>query len=463
MKRTKIVATIGPKSASREIIEELSRAGVDIFRLNFSHGNHESHAVEIDTIRSANVPGAIMLDTKGPEIRTGEIRDKLYLKVGDSFILTTEKGVYEDTGKISVNYGGFINDVDVGDVIVLDSGAMQARAVKKSGIDVFFEVIDGEAPITTKRHINLFGKSVSLPTVTEQDWRDIDFGLEKNLDMIALSFVRTSDDIRKVKEYCRSKGHRDIHIIAKIENFESTQNLENIVKESDGIMVARGDLACEVQFSKVPTIQKKIMALCRIHKKPVIVATQMLLSMVENIRPTRAEVSDVANAVFEQADAVMTSDETAKGNYPVNTIKIMARIATDTEEEIFENKKKNGSLLLNCCCCRDFSDEGIIRMLANYTNKVDAIVVISNKTEHLNSVAGARINLPIFSFTSSENLKNNQHLVWNTTPILADIADDWSKNLETAMKIMKKNYKKYKEVAIVFEMGKNLTVQLRNV
>ncbi|MDR2777229.1 MAG: pyruvate kinase [Rickettsiales bacterium] len=463
MKKTKIVATIGPKSDSMELLEELSKIGVDIFRLNFSHGDHESHTVEIDKIKSLKLPGAIMLDTKGPEIRVGEIRDKLLLKVGDSFIITTEKGVYEDTGKVSVNYEGFVDDIDVGDVIVLDSGVLQARAIKKNKKDVFFEVIEGEAPVTTKRHINLFGRPVSLPTVTEQDWRDIEFGLEKGIDMIALSFVRSSEDVRRVKEYCRSKGREDIHVLAKIENFESTQNLESIVKESDGIMVARGDLACEVQFSKVPAIQKRIVSLCRIHRKPVIIATQMLLSMVNNIRPTRAEVSDVANAVFEQADAVMTSDETAKGNYPVNTIKVMAKIATDTEEEIYDSKKKSSYMTSMCCHRGDCSEDGIIRILANYTDKIDAILVISNRAEHLNSVAAARVNLPIFSFTASENLKNNQHLVWNTTPILASISDDWSKNLEIALKIFKKSYRKYKDVAIVFEMGKNLTVQMRSV
>ena len=177
IKKTKIVATIGPKSESEEVLAKLSEVGVNIFRLNFSHGNYEEHGAKIDRIRKLKLPGAVMLDTKGPEIRTGEVRDKLPLKVGDKFVMTTEKGVYEDTGKISVNYKDFLKDVDVGDIIVFDSGVMLAKATKKSKTEAEFEVVEGQTNITTKRHINLMGKPVSLPTVTEQDWKDIDFGI----------------------------------------------------------------------------------------------------------------------------------------------------------------------------------------------------------------------------------------------------------------------------------------------
>ncbi|MDR2077609.1 MAG: pyruvate kinase [Rickettsiales bacterium] len=461
MKKTKIVATIGPKSDSREMLVKLSRAGVNVFRLNFSHGSQETHAVEIDTIKSLNLPVAIMLDTKGPEIRTGVVRDKVPLTIGDKFVITVDEGVYEETGKISVNYRNFVNDVDIGDVIVLDSGAMRARAIDRGGNDITFEVTDGHANITTRRHINLFGKPVSLPAVTDQDWSDIDFGLAMNIDMIALSFVRSGRDVRKVKDYCIAKGHRDVHIISKIENFESTQNIDEIILESDGIMIARGDLACEIQFSKVPAIQKKIITLCSIYKKPVIVATQMVLSMVDSIQPTRAEVSDVANAVFERADAVMTSDETAKGNYPLNTIEVMAKIASDTEEEIYRDSTGESIPLQKYCLGRHFSENDIIGLLPGYAKNADAIVVIGNKPEYLNSVASARINLPILSFTNSEKLRNNQNLVWNTTPILADVSDNWIKNIGVVLELMRKNYSQYKNVVIIFEIDNNLTVQIR--
>ena len=258
MKKTKIVATIGPKSESKKVLSELSKAGVNIFRLNFSHGTHEEHGKKIDAIRELGLSCGIMLDTKGPEIRTGEVRDKLFVKINDTFTMTINKGIYEDTGKISVNYKEFLKDVDVGDIISFDSGVMFAKAIKKTKTDIEFKVVNGQTNITTKRHINLFGKPVSLPTVTEQDWKDIDFGIKKKVDMIALSFVRSAKDVNEVRKYCIAKGHKNVHIISKIENFEATQNIEEIIDASDGIMVARGDLGVEVPLEKLPIIQKNM-------------------------------------------------------------------------------------------------------------------------------------------------------------------------------------------------------------
>jgi len=334
-KKTKIVSTLGPASSTKEIIESLYKEGVNIFRLNFSHGTHESHGKMIDLVRSLNLRNAgIMLDTKGPEIRIGEIRDKIHIKIGDDFIMTTDIGVYEDTGKISVNYKEFTKDVDVGDIIVIDSGIIQAKAIEKQGEDIKFKVINGEDDLTTKKHINLYGKKVSLPSVTEQDWKDIDFGIEKKVDFIALSFVSNGDIPKQVREYCQKKGV-NIQIISKIENYESTTHLENIVRESDGIMFARGDLSCEINFGTVPILQKQVCAYCSYYNKPVIIATQMCLSMLTNIQPTRAEVSDIGNSIFDGADAIMTSEETTKSIHPVLVIKTMARVATETEDNIY--------------------------------------------------------------------------------------------------------------------------------
>lgn len=456
MKKTKIVATIGPKSESPEVLAKLSKAGVNVFRLNFSHGSHEEHGKKIDAIRSLKLPGAVLLDTKGPEIRTGEVKDKLFVKTGDKFTMTIEKGIYEDTGKISVNYKDFLKDVEVNDVICFDSGVMFAKALNKTNTDIEFEVVSGQTNITTKRHINLFGKPVSLPTVTEQDWKDIDFGIEKKVDMIALSFVRSAKDVKEVRDYCIVKGHKNVHIISKIENFEATQNLEEIVKESDGIMVARGDLACEIPFSKVPSTQKKIVALCALYKKPVIIATQMLLSMTDNIQPTRAEVSDVANAVFEHVDAVMTSDETTKGVDPVNVIEVMAKIAKDTEEEIYTCDCDD-----ECeCGCQD--KDGMFSILPDYTTNTDAIVVLSDKVEYTNSVSSARYDLPILSFTTNETIANNLHLVWNTTPFLLK-ENNLENNIKEIEEIIKKDYKDIKQYVFVFELNNSLTIQIKNI
>ena len=334
-KKTKIVSTLGPASSTKEIIQSLYKEGVNIFRLNFSHGTHESHGKMIDLVRSLNLRNAgIMLDTKGPEIRIGEIRDKIHIKIGDDFIMTTDIGVYEDTGKISVNYKAFSKDVDVGDIIVIDSGIIQAKAIEKHGEDIKFKVINGEDDLTTKKHINLYGKKVSLPSVTEQDWKDIDFGIEKKVDFIALSFVSNGDVPKEVRDYCRKKG-ANIQIISKIENYESTTHLENIVRESDGVMFARGDLSCEINFGTVPILQKQVCAYCSYYNKPIIIATQMCLSMVTNIQPTRAEVSDIGNAIFDGADAIMTSEETTKSIHPTLVIRTMARVATETEDNIY--------------------------------------------------------------------------------------------------------------------------------
>ena len=463
MKKTKIVATISPKSGSKEMIKKLSKAGVNVFRLNFSHGIYEEHGKQIDIIRETDIDCAIMLDTKGPEIRTGEVRDKVFLKVGDKFTMTINGGIYEDTGKISVNYKDFIKDVNVGDVIVFDSGVMHAKAIKKTSTDIDFIVTEGQTNITTKRHINLFGKPVSLPTITEQDWKDIEFGISKDVDMIALSFVKSGKDAKSVKDYCTSKGHSNIQIISKIENFESTQNLEDIIIESDGIMVARGDLACEIPFSKVPAVQKKIIALCSYYKKPVIIATQMLLSMVENIQPTRAEVSDVANAVFEHVDAIMTSDETTKGNDPVNVINVMSKIAIDTEKEIYCNDTNdNYDNEFDSIVCYPSRNE-LIPAFSEYVDDADAIVVISDNPTYVNSVASMRTNLPIISFSSDKTLVNNQNLVWNTESKFIKISDDWVKNLELVSEKLEKDYKKFKNLVIIFEIDGNLTIQVRNI
>ena len=439
MKRTKIVATIGPKSESPEILKKLSEVGVNVYRLNFSHGDYQEHGARIDNIRKMNLPGGILLDTKGPEIRTGEVRGELPLKPGDKLVFTIDKGVYEDTGKVSVNYPEFIKDVKVGTIIVIDSGVIKAQVKEIKGNDVICEIVSGTGKITTKRHINLMGEHVSLPTVTENDWKDIDFGIEKKVDFIALSFVRTAKDIEEVRNYCVKKGHVP-HIIAKIENNEAVENLEEIVEASDGIMVARGDLACEIPFSRVPQIQKDIMDLCDIYAKPVIVATQMLLSMVDNITPTRAEVSDVANAVYEGTDAVMTSDETTKGTDPVNVIETMAEIVSVNEEDSIAETSE------------DTTDDDTIKYelaksairFIDYVEGVDAIVVLTKSGKMAQQLSNERPEYPISAFTDNDLACNTMSLLWDVFPskIVFD-TNDYEKTVQNAVNIIKSN-KDYK-------------------
>jgi pyruvate kinase len=497
--RTKIVATLGPSSSSKEIIKSLYDSGVNIFRLNFSHGTHESHGKLIDTIHSLNLNCGIMLDTKGPEIRVGEVRDKLSVKIGDKFTMTIKKGVYEDTKKLSVNYEGFINDVDIGDIIVIDSGVIKAKCIGKNEFDLDFEVINGQCDITTKRHINLYGKKVSLPTVTEQDWKDIDFGIEKKVDFIALSFVRSGKDIIEVKDHCLKKG-LNISIISKVENFESTENLEEIIKESDGLMVARGDLSCEISFGKVPSIQKKMVTLCSYYNKPVIIATQLVLSMVDNIQPTRAEVSDIGNAIFEGADAIMTSDETTKGIHPVLVIQTMAKIAKESEDSLYnlcgrpeckscfgilyqgkirrkgfesivrpKPEKAHGSdnLKVYRCGHKNLYSENIITLLPKITRGIQAIGVVSNGKDFLvENCSASRIDIPIIGFSNNIMERNQWNLCWNVTPVYNMNINDRIDNNRLIVDYYMKEYgfKKYLFVGDFYQGEQRFTsVQVRNV
>ena len=445
MKKTKIVATIGLASCSKNVLKELSNAGVDIYRLNFSHGDYEWHEKVIDTIRDLKLSGGILLDTKGPEIRVGEIKNFIEVKPNDKIIFTTDKGVYEDIGRISVNYEKFKDDVKVGTIIIIDSGLIKVKVTKIVNNDVYCDVIAGSGKITTKRHINLMGEHVSLPTITEKDWNDIDFGIRKKVDFIALSFVRSAKDVEDVREFCRKKEHIP-SIISKIENKEAVDNLTEIVCASDGIMVARGDMACEIGFAMVPQVQKDIMKLCHQYSKPVIVATQMLMSMVDNISPTRAEVSDVANAVFEGTSAVMTSDETTKGIDPVNVISVMADIV-----------KVNENINQSKCCHKIFENldlyQGLIKSIIktiNCISGIDAIVVISKSIKLASYISNERPFCPIYAFTDNDLYINNMSLLYGVYPTKIVFDKDCSTNINNAFDIIKYNDKSCKKVLLCY-------------
>ncbi len=442
MKRTKIVSTIGPKSQDPEILKQLSQAGVNVYRMNFSHGDHEEHGAKMDNIRRLGLPGAIMLDTKGPEVRTGEVKNPFEVNVGDKFTLTIDKGVYEDTGKISVSYPEFINDVEEGNILLFDS-VMKAKITKIQGHDIFCEVIKGKGKIDSRRHINLMGRHVSLPTLTEADWNDIDFGLEKKVDFIALSFCRSAKDIEELREYCKKKGHVP-GIISKIENAEAVDNLEEIVQASDAVMVARGDLSDEFPFAKVPQVQRAIIELCREYAKPVIVATQMLGSMQNNIKPTRAEVSDVANAVYQRTSATMTSEETARSIDPVNTVETMAEIIESAEEEFIADPSMFSKEDIDS---DDFIKEQLVisSMLAlNTTIGIDSIVVLTKSGRMADIISNERPEYPIFAITDNELVRNKLSLSWGVVPMMIKFNDnDYEATIEEALNAVK-SFEDYK-------------------
>ena len=429
MRKTKIIATIGPVSESYEQLEILAQAGVNVFRLNFSHGTHEWHENVIKRIKRLNKEHfgkcAILLDTKGPEIRSGDLRVPVELETGDKLTLSTRAGDYAKTGKVGVSYDAFVNDVEVGEKILVDSGVMCWKVLSKDETDVMCEVVDG-GTLTSRRHLNIPGKDVSLEAITEKDWSDIDFGIAMGVDFIALSFVRHADEIYELKDYLR-KQHHKAAIIAKIESFEATNNLEEIIQAADGVMVARGDLGAEIEMAEVPGWQLKIVEMSAHYKKPVIVATHMLESMIEHPVPTRAEVTDISAAVWQSADAVMLSGETANGEYPVRSVETMRDIVKVAErsastEEIRDLPLLNEREAFALTACS----------MPLGLPEIEAIVVITRSGQTAHFVSSFRPGVPIFAFTNETKTRRQMQLVWGVSSYLIDFSADPEKTIQRA-------------------------------
>ncbi|MDD6571503.1 MAG: pyruvate kinase [Thermoflexaceae bacterium] len=341
MKRTKIICTMGPNTNDRELLKQLAINGMDIARFNFSHGDHEEQKGRVELVKSVReelgLPIAMLLDTKGPEIRTGSLVDdkKVTLIEGETYTLTTRQIVGDN--KIGhITYAGLPADVHEGSVILIDDGLIELRVESVTETDIACRIING-GELGTKKGVNVPNVSIKLPGITEKDKEDILFGIEQGYDFIAASFVRNADCIREIKEILR-EHNADIKVIAKIENAEGIANIDEIIDVADGIMVARGDMGVEIPAEEVPHVQKMIISKCNDKFKPVITATQMLDSMMRNPRPTRAEVTDVANAIYDGTDAVMLSGESAMGKYPVEAVKMMAHIAESTEQHLDHEK-----------------------------------------------------------------------------------------------------------------------------
>ena len=338
MKKTKIICTMGPRTMDKIILKELIAGGMNVARFNFSHGSYEEHAERIALVRQVSeqlgIPVALMLDTKGPEIRTGLLKDgkKVSLEQGKEFTLYTEEREGDETG-CSITYQQLVYDVRKGDTILIDDGLIGLE-VQRVSADKIECIIKNGGELGERKGVNVPNVKIHLPGVTQKDREDILFGIEQGVDYIAASFVRNSDCIMDIREILEDNHGRDIGIIAKIENAEGVENIDEILDAADGIMVARGDLGVEIPADQVPHIQKKIIHKCNRKCKPVVTATQMLDSMMRNPRPTRAEVTDVANAVYDGTDAVMLSGETAQGKYPLEALQMMVHIVETTEEHL---------------------------------------------------------------------------------------------------------------------------------
>ena len=342
MKKTKIVCTIGPKTESKEVLKQLLEAGMNVMRLNFSHGDYEEHGRRISNLREVmaetGMRAAILLDTKGPEIRTIKLEggNDVSLVAGQEFTFTTDRTVIGNNKIVAVTYEGFASDLKAGDTVLVDDGLIAMEVKEVAGNEVRC-IVKNNGDLGENKGINLPNVSVNLPALAEKDINDLKFGCEQGIDFVAASFIRKAEDVLAVRKVLCENGGENVKIISKIENQEGLNNFNEILEVTDGVMVARGDLGVEIPVEEVPFAQKMMIEKCNEAGKPVITATQMLDSMIKNPRPTRAEANDVANAIIDGTDAVMLSGETAKGKYPVEAVKVMARIAEKTDPLIYTN------------------------------------------------------------------------------------------------------------------------------
>lgn len=434
-RKTKIICTLGPATDDPEILRQLMLNGMNCARINFSHGEHKDHLVRINAVKKMrdelNLPIAILLDTKGPEIRTGNFEDgKVLLESGQTFILTP-KDIVGDQTKTSITYKDLANDVSVGTKIMVDDGLIEMEVTSIDGEDVVCKIINGGI-VSNHKGINVPGVVLGMEYMSQKDIDDIKFGIEQDFDFIAASFVRSAFDVLEIKRVLEQNGGENIQIISKIENRQGVDNVEAILKVSDGIMIARGDMGVEISFDELPSIQKKLIKQCYSAGKKVITATQMLESITHNPRPTRAEISDVANAVYDGTSAVMLSGETAVGEHPVLALKTMAQICIKTEEDIdyikrFENmqhrKMTSVSNAISHSSCTTAHDIGAA-----------AIITVTQSGYTSRQISSYRPNCPIISGTVNKKIWRQLNLSWGVTPILTEFKDTSDELFEHAVK-----------------------------
>ena len=433
MRKTKIICTIGPVTESYEMLEQLANAGMNVVRLNMSHGDHESHARVIKAVRTLNKkrhhPIAVLIDTQGPEIRTGDIHNELDLKQGDEISVVARGEDDVEASSIRINYENLIDDVEIGDKITVDNGLINLEVLSKEDRVMRCRVVDGGV-LKSKRHVNLPGIRVNLPAITEKDKRDIEFAIEQEVDFIALSFVRDAEDIHQLHQLLGDKADK-IQVISKIEDQEGVKNVREIIKVSDGLMVARGDLGVEIAIEKLPRVQRRIIRLCAQEGKRVIVATHMLESMIENPMPTRAEVTDVANAVYEEADAIMLSGETTIGKYPVKCVEILDRIARSIE--LSRGLRFTDNLILK----NDKEEIAAAAVKLAESIKAKAIIVPTRRGRMAGYVTNCHPQAPIIcAFTNDSRTRRQLVLNRNVLSFRINFSEDPEKTLATAANIL---------------------------
>ena len=440
MRKTKMICTIGPASENPEILSQIIEAGMNVSRHNFSHGDHEEHAGRINLVKELaakhNKHIAVMLDTKGPEIRTGKFEPKkVELKTGDDFVVYAGGDVVGDTTKCSVTYEGLANDVKTGDTILIDDGLVGLKVESIDGNKINCKVMN-TGFVGTHKGVNVPGVSIKLPALTEKDIADLKFGCEIGVNLVAASFIRKAADVEAIRKVLVENGGEDIQIFSKIENQEGVDNIDSILEASDGIMVARGDLGVEIPMEKLPAVQKMIIEKCNIAGKPVITATQMLDSMIRNPRPTRAEVSDVANAIYDGTDAIMLSGESANGDWPVEAVQTMAKIAVEAESqlnyEIATSKAKSHVPAI----------AGVIsRAAANaaYELKASAIISSTQSGATARRISQCRPECPIVAVTPNERVAQGLALCFGVYPVVSGQMESTDHMMEESVKAALEN------------------------
>ena len=437
MRKTKIICTMGPATDNIEVLRAMARAGMNVARFNFSHGSHEEHKQRIDRVKAVreeyNLPIALLLDTKGPEIRTGDMQDgKIFLKKGEQIRLTP-RACLGTPSKISITYPDLYQDVQAGTSILIDDGLIELRVEQTQEQDILCRVLNDGA-VSNHKGINVPDVHLSIPYLSDKDKSDIQFGIEQGVDFIAAYFVRTADDVQQLRMLLDENGGAHINIIAKIENQQGVENIDGIVSLADGVMIARGDMGVEIPAEDVPPIQKMLIKKVASAGKQVITATQMLDSMMKNPRPTRAEVTDVANAIYDGTGAIMLSGETAAGLYPVEAVTMMARIAERTENDIdyrkrfFVRTRKANPDITDAICHATCTTA--------YDLNARDIVTVTKSGRSARMVARYRPSCGIIGCTPTKKVWYQLNLAWGVTPVLLSETDDvfdlFDSALETA-------------------------------
>ena len=414
MKKTKVVCTMGPNTNDRELMRKLIQNGMDVARFNFSHGDHEEQKFRMDMLKELreeeHTNTAILLDTKGPEIRTGILKDgkKITLKEGETFTLTTED-IVGDNKRVSITYKGLVQDIYKGCTILIDDGLIGLRVESKTETEIVCSVVNG-GELGERKGVNVPNVAIRLPAITEKDKDDIRFGVEQDIDFIAASFVRNAECVLEIKAYLKELGAPYIPIIAKVENAEGIENIDEIIRAADGIMVARGDMGVEIPFEQIPAIQKELIRKAYNAGKNVITATQMLESMITNARPTRAEITDVANAIYDGSSAIMLSGETAAGKYPVEAVKTMSLIAETTEKDIdYISRFKKRADERNSSITDAISHATVTT--AHDLNAV-AILTVTKGGTTARTLSKFRPNCPIIALTTDDTTYHQLSLSW---------------------------------------------------